>query len=92
MGQQTAKIQNGDGVPERDTAPRLDKEECNNYASSPNTSPKTPPSTNPLSSQVLHNNESKYKSMVMLDCIVTVFSAPEVSIIEPMLVTDLLSN
>lgn len=57
---QTAKIQNGDGVPERDTAPRLDKEECSNYASSPDTSPKTPPSTTPLSSQSPYVESPQY--------------------------------
>lgn len=57
---QTAKLQNEDGIPERDTAPRLDKEESSNYASSPDTSPKTPTSSTPLSSQSPYVESPQY--------------------------------
>lgn len=57
---QTAKLQNGDGIPERDTTPRLDREESSNYASSPDTSPKTPTRSTPLSSQSPYVESPQY--------------------------------
>ena len=48
---QTAKLQTEHGTPERESAPRLAKEEYNNYATSPDTSPMILPRSTPLSSQ-----------------------------------------
>jgi len=61
---QTAKLQNEDVISERDTAPRLDKEECSNDASSANTSPKTSPSTASLSSQSPYVESPQYTGVL----------------------------